>query len=474
MQFRFAFCICLGCSLSMLAPAEENRALVDAAEKKDWQLVQRLLKDPTTNVNQTQADRMTALHWAAYWSDANAVRILLGTSIPRDEANLYGVTPLALACENGNAEIVRLLVKAGANIHYELPGKQTLLMTAARGGKADTVAILVEAGADVLGTDRSGQTPLMWAAAAGSAEVVRLLIRHGADPNAATKIGFTANLFACREGNWPVVQALLESGVDVNATISPDKNYERAPRKGMSGLMLAIESAHYELAIRLVDAGADPNDQRSGLTPLHSLCWVRRAKVGDNPEGDPPPRGSGNLTALRFAREIVKRGADVNRSLERGDGGRAQMKPRGSTPFLYASRTADLPLMKTLLELGADPNIGNEDDCKPIQAAAGVGVTAVGEEPGTVVEVIDVLQYLIGLGADVNSVDKNRETAMHGAAYRNYPEVVSFLAKQGADPKVWNNKNKYGWTPTMIAQGKRPGSFKPSPETIAALENAMK
>ena len=64
------------------------------------------------------------------------------------------------------------------------------------------------------------------------------------------------------------------------------------------------------------------------------------------------------------------------------------LKPKGSTPFLYASRTADLPLLKVLVELSADPSLGNADDCHPTQAVAGVGVTAVGEEPGSVPEVI--------------------------------------------------------------------------------------
>ena len=70
-------------------------------------------------------------------------------------------------------------------------------------------------------------------------------------------------------------------------------------------------------------------------------------------------------------------------------------------------------------------------------------------------------------------MDANGETAMHGAAYRNYPEVVTFLAKHGAKSAIWNKKNKYGWTPIMIAQGKRPGSFKPSPDTIRALQAAI-
>ena len=129
--------------------------------------------------------------------------------------------------------------------------------------------------------------------------------------------------------------------------------------------------------------------------------------------------------------------------------------------------------MQLLVELGADPSIANAEGATPLMAAAGVGVRAVGEEAGTEPEVIEAIQFLLDHGNDVNAVDENKETAMHGAAYRNFPRVVEFLASRGADSATWNHKNVSGWTPVMIAQGHRPGSFKPSPVTVAALNAAM-
>src|SRR6185436_7867477 len=106
--------------------------------------------------------------------------------------------------------------------------------------------------------------------------------------------------------------------------------------------------------------------------------------------------------------------------------------------------TADVALMRLLVELGADPKIPNADHCSPLLAAAGVGILAPGEEPGTDEEVVETLKYLLQLGADVNAVDDNGETAMHGAAYRNAPGAVALLAAKGADIKVWNRPNHYG------------------------------
>jgi hypothetical protein len=62
---------------------------------------------------------------------------------------------------------------------------------------------------------------------------------------------------------------------------------------------------------------------------------------------------------------------------------------------------------------------------------------------------------------------------MHGAAYQSWPKIVRLLAKRGANVQVWNSSNKWGWTPLMIAEGHRPGNFRPAPDTIAAVREVM-
>jgi hypothetical protein len=103
--------------------------------------------------------------------------------------------------------------------------------------------------------------------------------------------------------------------------------------------------------------------------------------------------------------------------------------------------------------------------------AAGLGTRSPGEDAGTEEEVLEAVQVALDHGADINAVDKNGETAMHGAAYKNLPEVVKFLAAKGID--VWNTRNAHGWTPLTIARGYRFGNFKPSAVTVAAIEQVM-
>ena len=422
------------------------------------------------------ADELASLHRAVYADDFKAARALVEAGAYVKATNRYGVAPLSIACQNGNTEIVELFLEHGADPNTTLRGGETALMTAARTGKPGPVKALLKRGAEVNAKERRGQTALMWAAADGNTEVVDLLLKAGADTYVTLPdSGFTAFFFAVREGRADVVRTLLKAGADVHETMQPRRPAGKGPRKGTSALILAVENGHFELALDLIASGADPNDQRSGFTPLHTMTWVRKPPRGEA-EGDPPPLGSGNLSSLQFIRKLVERGADVNARLKTGRGGPGMYNKQGATPFLMASATADLAYLKLLLELGADPKINNADNCTPFIAVCGlnVGGDAANEVPGEEPEILEVAKFLLDLGADINAVDAKGETAMHAAALKNLPRVVQFLADHGAKIEVWNRPNKYGWTPLHLAEGYRPGNFKPSAETIAALHVAMR
>lgn len=420
----------------------------------------------------------TPLHEAAYRDDVRAVERLLRDGADPKAANRYGVTPLSLACTNGNAAIIELLLKAGANPNTALPGGETALMTAARTGKVEAVNRLLAHGADVHAKEsRRGQTALMWAAAEGNVEVVEALIKAGAGLHERLESGFTPFLFAVREGKTGVVRALLKAGADVNETIRTKKSGSTpsqgnsAPQNGTSALVLAVESGHFELAACLLDAGADPNAAAQGWTALHAITWVRKPGGGDN---DPAPNGSGNMTSLELVRKLVAKGADLNaRMTKKVSVGLTSLNTVGATPFFLAARTADAELMRALAELGANSLLPNADNSTPLMAAAGLGTRSPGEDAGTESEVVEALRAALDLRADPNAVDNNGETAMHGAAYKNLPAAVLFLASHGAKIEVWNQKNKHGWTPLTIAEGHRFGNFKPSLVTVAAFHKVM-
>jgi ankyrin repeat protein len=316
----------------------------------------------------------------------------------------------------------------------------------------------------------------MWAAADGNVDAINTLVEAGADFKTPLDSGFTPLLFAVRNGKIPAVQALLKAGADVNEPVKIAANVklpegERALRTGMNPLQLAVANAHYELASVLLDAGANPNTNELGYMPIHMVAYTRKPAIGDS---DPGPEGSGLMSSLDFVKKLIAKGADVNaRMTRRVNLTNTRFNELGATPYLLAAGTADAEYMKELVALGADPLLTNDDGSTALMAAAGIGTRSPGEDAGTEEEVIEAMQVALDHGSDINAVDDHGETAMHGAAYKNLPEAVKFLASKGARIDVWNARNEYGWTPLTIARGYRFGNFKPSPVTVTALEGVM-
>jgi ankyrin repeat protein len=448
--------------------------LADLAERQSWDDLIERLGSKTSEIDFAQSDGMTALHWAVDHQRADIVKKLLDAGSNPSLGTRYSITPLMIACRQGNSQVAELLVAAGAKVDSRALGDETPLMMSSRQGNASIVELLLSKGAEVDATDRKGQTALMWAAAAGNTNCVKVLIDSGADMQKELRSGFTPFYFAARSGHIDATEYFVKRGMDVNRPMNVQTTGGRFARNQSSALIIAVESGHFELALRLVELGADPNDQRCGFAPLHVLSWVRKPKSGDGFDGDPPPRGSGKVSSLAFVRRLVSMGADVNLALANGKpGGKAQLNMRGATPLLLASKTADLPLMKLYVELGADIHANNADGCTPFLATSGVGTVAVDEEPGTEPEVLEALRYLVSLGAVIDSVDANGDTAMHGAAYRAFPQEIQYLRDLGLHSTVWNHPNKFGWSPFDISDGKRPGSVKPNPTVRAALTNAL-
>ena len=235
---------------------------------------------------------------------------------------------------------------------------------------------------------------------------------------------------------------------------------------GTSALTLAILNAHFELASMLLDAGADPNANGQGWTPLHQIAWTRKPPIQ---HGLPPPVPTGSMDSLELARKLLDYGAspDIRMTREPSDGARNVLNRIGSTPLLQAAKLGDIQLMRLLVEYGADPSITTEDGTTALMAAAGVGIWQLGESAGTNEEVFQTVKLAFELGNDVNAVDVNGYTALHGAAHRGSTDIVKFLVERGAKLDV---VNKIGWTPYLIADGVfYPNTYNRRPEAAALL-----
>ena len=450
-------------SVATTAAAAES-PLVHAVKAGDAAAVRALVKQ-RVDVNVAEADGTTALHYAVQRNDAETVDVLIRAGAKVSAANRYGITPLQVAATIGSAAIIGKLLQAGADPNTATPEGETVLMTAARTGDAASIELLASRGADVNAREGwKGQTALMWAAAENNAAAMKVLVEAGAEVNARSKTNvFTPLLFAVRAGHVDASRVLLDAGANVNQVMSD----------GTSPLVLAAINGHYELASFLLERGANPNADAQGWTTLHQIAWTRRPNTGFNLPG---AVATGNLNSLALVRKLVTLGADVNarQKKEPKDGFRNQLNRIGATPFLLAAKSVDLPLMRQLLELGADPKITTEDGTTALMAAAGVGIWAPGENPGTDGEALAALKLAFEVGAgDVNAIDSNGETAMHGAVYRaGSIAMLTFLIDKGARLDV---RNKKGWTPLIAADGVEytPNVLKRYPDTAAFLRKAL-
>src|SRR5215831_14939352 len=344
------------------AAANEDLRLVDAVKNQDLQRV-RALFDQHADVNVRSEDGSTALLWAAHWNDLQTAQLLVLAGADANAANDFRMTPLSEACTNGNAALVRLLLKSGANPNTAIATGESPLMTCARSDAVDGVRMLVEYGAAVNAKEPTeNQTALMWAAAERHPKSVRALIEAHADLKAHTKQGFTALHFAARVGDLESVKLLLATGVDVNILTQTEGGANRTTNQlgiaktvgalGYTPLLVAVVRGQVDLALFLLDHGADPNIGAAGYTPLHWASSKWESFTANPVYGfeDPMAGVPDRQAKLRLVKVLLAHGAAVNARMTKPQptfaGG--YLDAVGATPFLLAASANDLELMRIL------------------------------------------------------------------------------------------------------------------------------
>ena len=440
--------------------------LVQAVKSGDKTTALSLLQQKI-DVNASEADGTTALHYAVRADDEELVDRLIRAGANVKAANRYGVAVIYLACVNGNAAMIEKLLKAGADANAVSNEGETALMTAARTGSVEAARVLLAHGAKVDARENwHGQTPLMWAAAQKHPAMVKELIAHGADVNARSSVnnwerqntaeprekwlplgGFTAMHFAAREGCAGCVPVLAAAGADVNAT----------DEDGITPLISAIINGHYDVAGVLLQTEADPNiADRTGRTPLYAAVDFHSMPVDNRPA---PKELDNELTSLDVIKALLSRGANVNAQLKtqqpyraKLDRGDDTMLTTGATPFLRAAKAGDVAAMRLLLEKGADAKLATRAGINPLMAAAGLGSKeedTTGRHK-TQSDAIEAIRLCLDNGVDINAADSSERTAMYGAALQGSDQVVQFLADNGAK---LDTKDGRGRTPLDAALG---------------------
>ncbi|PWU06393.1 MAG: hypothetical protein C5B51_12435 [Terriglobia bacterium] len=452
MTVRYLF----GCGVAVLLAAAgllgaPGSDLADAAMRGNKAAVRSLLAQKA-NVNVPQIDGSTALHWAVRADDLETVELLLRAGANVTVANREGTTPLLLAAVNGNAAMLETLLKAGANPNSPLTKTgDTALMMAARTGKTDALKVLLDHGAQVNAKESWGDTTaLMWAVAERHPEAAKILVEHGADVNARSKFvpsttgrGFegttpaagkpgqaaeefssgllTPLMFAAREGDLESARILVAAGADVNATDGDGKD----------ALGLAIFNGAYDVASLLIDNHSNVNQaDAQRFTPLFWAVDRRNMETAPNfpwmVTTDPLP----------LIRKLLDAGANPNALINNTP--RARMR-EGSPRIVYATAlmraafSGDLELVKLLLSRGADPHIQSKDRETTLMAACGTGFINGYNKGRSPAERLEVIKLLVQIGEDVNAADNYGITPLMVAANMGEVPIIQYLIDQGAD-----------------------------------------
>ena len=446
MKFAWIMLLPLG---SLLGAAASDVA--DAAMKGNKEAVRSLLQRKA-NVNAPQSDGTTALHWAVRSDDLETAELLIRAGAKVTAANRDGATPLLLAAVNGNAAMLEKLIQGGADPNVSLTKYgDTALMMAARTGKTDAIKTLLDHGAQVNTKETWGDTTaLMWAVSERHPEAVKMLMARGADVNARSKFvpsttgrGFegttpvapqpgqpaeehasgllTPLMFAAREGDLESARLFVAAGADVNA-IGGD---------GKDVLGLAIFNGSYELASFLIDNHANVNHaDAQGFTPLF---WAV-----DRRNMETPPNFPWMVTTdpLPLIKKLLDAGANPNAIVNNTP--RARMRdgsPRivFGTALMRAAFSGDVELVKLLLSRGADPHIVSRDNETSLMAACGTGFINGYSKGRSAAERLEVVKLLVQLGEDVNAADNYGITPLMVAANLGELPIVLYLMDQGAD-----------------------------------------
>lgn len=426
----------------------------------------------STDVNQSQSDGTTALHWAIYYNDEALVARLLERAADVKARNEYGATPLSQAAMVGNTRIIKMLLDAGAEVDERGADDQTALMIIARTPNVDAAEVLVKAGADVNAREKwRSQTALMWAAAQLQPAMTEFLIEQGADVDAQSlpnnwerqvtaeprmKIlppgGMTPLLYATREGCTACVAELIAAGANLN----------KADPDGVTPLVMAGLNAKWDSMKLLLEAGANPDKwDVYGRNPLYMTVDYNTL-----PHGGRADRLSGDLaTPLEIAELILAKGGNVNLQLKLFPPYRALGPDRGAdgllrtgvTALFRAARGGDIPMMELLLKYGALIELPSEEGVTPLIVAAGFRQSAIdtrgrfrNEE-----QALAATRILLEAGANPNTTENNGQTAIFGAATQGWNSVVQLLAEHGADLE---HKDNNGNGPVDAAMG-RAGVF---------------
>ncbi len=319
----------------------EGRTLLEAAVSscyKKPEIIAYLLQNGFSP-NSPCKDSLSPLHLAVQEDDFETVRLLIvaGADVNFRGGRWYKETPLHLAVQREALDLVQLLIQSGADVCAKREDHKSSLHLSAENDTTEIAQLLLEQGANIHQQDLKGTTPLGCAISAFSIEHCRLFLEHQANPNQEQFDGknylhlLAAQSFYDRRSyeTQAIVEMLFDYNIDLNK-----KDF-----LGATPLHCAAQDAHFLLFRQLLDHGADVHALDCLLqTPLHYATWSGHSWKKIKP----------------ILEALAEKGVNFNAKEE-----------KGLTPLHFAVMNSNSPVVKWLLQKGADPMIENNEGLSP-------------------------------------------------------------------------------------------------------------
>jgi ankyrin repeat protein len=441
---RLGMLFAFGISMVLSASTIADSPVADAAMKGDLDAVRALITGGA-DVNASQGDGMTALHWAAENGDVDMVKTLLFAGAFADAGTRNGgYTPLHLSARAGHSPAVEALLEGGADPNVRSTNGVVALHFGAASGAVQGVRALLAYGAAVDATEAaSEQTPLIFAASANRTGAIEALLDAGADPgHTTTVIDVSARSAEDRElralrNEQKVLEwerGFVEGGYGRPPAEEPEAEEEEG-EEDEAEAAADEEAAEEEVAeeeeeveeefVRL--SFPELIDKKGGMTAL-----LHAARQGH----------------VEAVEALIGHGAEID-----------QRSADGTTPLLIASINGHFDLAVRLLELGADPNAASDAGATALYGAINLqwGPTSWYPQPNAFKQqstsYLDLMEALLKAGADPDarlerelwytefntprlSTSHWGATAFWRAAYGTDVEAMRLLVEYGADPNL--------------------------------------
>uniref|UniRef100_A0A3Q1FU78 Kinase D-interacting substrate 220a n=1 Tax=Acanthochromis polyacanthus TaxID=80966 RepID=A0A3Q1FU78_9TELE len=385
--------------------------------------------DKFKDVDSRSDNGQTPLMVAAEQGNLEILQELIrrGANVNLDDVDCW--TALISAAKEGHIEVVRELLENNANLEHRDMGGWTALMWAAYKGRTDVAQLLLEKGANPNITGQYSVYPIIWAAGRGHAEIVHLLLQHGAKVNCSDKYGTTPLIWAARKGHYESVMHLLANGADVDQEgansmtalivavkggytevvkelLKRNPNVNMTDKDGSTALAIAAKEGHTEIVQDLLDAGTYVNiPDRSGETML--IGAVRGGHV-------------------EIVRALLNKYADID---VRGQDGK--------TALYWAVEKGNATMVRDILQCNPDTESCTKEGETPLIKA-------------TKMRNIEIVELLLDKGAKVSAMDKKGDTPLHIAIRGRSRKLAELLLRNPKDGRLLYRPNKAGETPYNI------------------------